>query len=41
MGRVKFKRKEILMKLTDIFSDVSNNVFVTNRPALPRDQWRQ
>lgn len=33
MGRTIFRRKDILKKLTEIFDDVSRNVFVTSRPS--------
>lgn len=33
MGRTTFRRKDILKMLTEIFSDVSRNVFVTSRPS--------
>lgn len=41
MGRVKFRRKDILKKLTDIFSDASENVLVTNRPAATPDAMKE
>ena len=40
MGRTKFHRKDILKSLTEIFSDVSRNVFVTNRPESVEDEMK-
>lgn len=40
MGRTRFNRKVILKKLTEIFADVSQNVYVTNRPAAVEDAMK-
>lgn len=40
MGRTRFRRKDILKKLTEIFGDVSRNVFVTDRPAANEDTMK-
>lgn len=40
MGRTTFRRKDILKKLTEIFGDVSRNVFVTSRPSASEDTMK-